>query len=48
KNQGRSRQIGGTGLGLSIVKHIAQVHGGRVEVASIPGSGTTFSLLLKA
>jgi len=47
-DQGRSRQIGGTGLGLSIVKHIAQVHGGRVEVASIPGSGTTFSLLLKA
>jgi len=28
--KGRSRETGGTGLGLSIVKHIAQLHGGRV------------------
>lgn len=45
-DQGRSRQMGGTGLGLSIVKHIMQVHRGRVEVQSTPGKGSTFSLFL--
>jgi two-component system phosphate regulon sensor histidine kinase PhoR len=45
-DQGRSRQLGGTGLGLSIVKHIAQVHGGKVAVQSVVGSGSTFSLWL--
>ena len=30
-DRARSRELGGTGLGLSIVKHIAQLHGGRVE-----------------
>lgn len=47
-DQGRSRQMGGTGLGLSIVKHIAQVHGGKVEVDSVLGKGSTFSLVLKS
>lgn len=41
-DKGRSRQQGGTGLGLSIVKHIAQVHGGSVDVKSQVGQGTTF------
>lgn len=45
-DSGRSRALGGTGLGLAIVKHVAQRHGGRVEVASQPGRGTTFSLYL--
>jgi len=45
-DQGRSRHLGGTGLGLSIVKHIAQVHGGRVGVESVVGAGSTFSLFL--
>lgn len=42
----RSRQTGGTGLGLSIVKHIAENHHGRVELASMPGRGSTFSLVI--
>ena len=45
-DQARSRHLGGTGLGLAIVKHIAQVHGGSVEVESTVGKGTTFRLIL--
>lgn len=43
-DKGRSRDLGGTGLGLSIVKHIMQLHGGRVEVLSNLGQGSTFKL----
>lgn len=45
-DKGRSRKLGGTGLGLSIVKHIAQVHGGYVEVESTIGKGSTFEIHL--
>ena len=45
-DKARSRKMGGTGLGLSIVKHIAQAHGGRVEVQSAPGEGSVFSIHL--
>jgi signal transduction histidine kinase len=41
-----SRLIAGTGLGLTLVAHIAKAHGGRVEVESAPGSGSTFSILI--
>lgn len=47
-DQARSRATGGTGLGLAIVKHIASNHGGRVEVASTPDEGSTFTLRLPA
>jgi two-component system, OmpR family, phosphate regulon sensor histidine kinase PhoR len=40
----RSRELGGTGLGLSIVKHLMMAHGGKMEVESRLGYGTTVSL----
>ncbi|HPN09341.1 MAG TPA: ATP-binding protein [Syntrophales bacterium] len=40
----RSRESGGTGLGLSIVKHLMAAHGGRLDIESIHGQGTTVSL----
>lgn len=45
-NSVRSAQLGGTGLGLSIVKHIVEMHGGKVEVQSEYGRGSTFSFSL--
>lgn len=42
----RSREMGGTGLGLAIVKHIVNRHRGRLEVSSIPGEGSQFSVIL--
>jgi signal transduction histidine kinase len=38
----------GSGLGLSIVREVAELHGGRVEVSSTLGAGTTVSLFLPA
>jgi two-component system, OmpR family, phosphate regulon sensor histidine kinase PhoR len=45
-DRARSRELGGTGLGLSIVKHITQLHGGRVEAESTLGQGTTIRVML--
>jgi signal transduction histidine kinase len=36
----------GSGLGLSLVRHITRAHGGEVEVESIPGRGSKFTLSL--
>ena len=45
-DRSRSRETGGTGLGLAIVKHVAQRHGGQLEVKSTVGKGSTFSIAL--
>jgi len=45
-DKSRSKKTGGTGLGLSIVKHIAEHHGGRVELESTDGAGTTVTCRL--
>jgi signal transduction histidine kinase len=41
-----SQQIQGSGLGLNLVLRIAEAHGGRVQVTSDPGKGSTFTLTL--
>jgi two-component system phosphate regulon sensor histidine kinase PhoR len=45
-DKSRSRKQGGTGLGLSIVKHIALLHQGKVEVKSVEGKGSSFTIYL--
>ena len=47
-DRGRTAASGGTGLGLSIVRHVAVNHGGRVEVMSQEGVGSTFTMILPA
>jgi two-component system sensor histidine kinase BaeS len=47
-DRSRSRTSGGSGLGLAITHHLVAAHGGRIDVRSTPGTGTTFTIHLPA
>ena len=44
--QARRLGIKGTGIGLAMVDHIVRAHAGRVDVESVPGEGSTFTIVL--
>jgi two-component system, OmpR family, phosphate regulon sensor histidine kinase PhoR len=47
-DRSRSRETGGTGLGLAIVKHVAQRHGADLNIQSVVGQGSSFSVTFPA
>ncbi|MDD5899656.1 MAG: ATP-binding protein, partial [Lachnospiraceae bacterium] len=44
-DKSHSKETGGTGLGLSIVKHAVRHQGGQIKLSSVPGEGTTVTVL---
>jgi two-component system phosphate regulon sensor histidine kinase PhoR len=44
----RTDRVRGSGIGLALVKHIAEAHGGRVDLDSELGAGTTFTIWIPA
>lgn len=47
-DRSRSRETGGTGLGLAIVKHVVQRHGAELQIESMLGQGSVFSITFPA
>jgi heavy metal sensor kinase len=45
-DKARARAMGGAGLGLSIAQWIVEAHGGAITLASAPGKGSTFTVVL--
>ena len=40
------RRHAGTGLGLPLTRHLVDLHGGRFDIQSAPGAGTTVEIAL--
>jgi len=45
-DSGLNRHAGGTGLGLALVRHLTQLHAGKIQVNSHPGQGSSFAIYL--
>jgi signal transduction histidine kinase len=45
-DKARSRDLGGAGLGLAIARWAVEAHGGRIDLESVEGRGSTFRITL--